>query len=167
MQTRVSKDSDREVRESLEPLIKALGMSLIELSLFRGKGRSAGNVQVKLVVQTALDKNMGITGLEDCSRVHKAVMPRLELIFAERDIHLEVSSPGIDRLIKDREELHHYIGREIRCYRSDISDWSKGTLTAVEDYHILLNWEGSEICLSYDVIAKARLCVSPLPGRGG
>ena len=167
MQARESKDNDRQLRDSIEPLIMALGMSLIELSIFRAKGRSSANVQVKLVVQVSLEKNMGITGLDDCSRVHRAIMPRLELAFPDRDIHLEVSSPGIDRLIKDREELHHYVGREIRCYRTDISDWSRGVLKAVETDHILLRGEDGDFSLSYDIIAKVRLSASPLPGRGG
>ena len=159
-----TKNPDGLLEKDLEPLIRGLGMSLIELSVFRSKGR---NVQVKLVVQKDDLKNGGITGIDDCSKVHRAIMPRLELAFAERDIYLEVSSPGIDRLIKDRDELVHYIGREISCYRRDISDWSRGILLALEADKIILSREGEELALPYEIIAKARLSGLPPPGSGG
>ena len=156
MQIAEKKDHDRHIREALEEVIKGLGMTLIEFSIFRAKGKFASNVQVKLVVMTE-----GITGLDDCSTVHRAVMPRLELTFPDRDVYLEVSSPGIDRLIKDRGEFVHYKGREIRCYRSDISDWSSGILLEVEKDHIVLSTGNEELVLPFDVIAKARLGSKP------
>ena len=160
------RDPDREIYEALEPVIRGLGMALIELSVFRGKGRGAGNVQVRLVVLGSA-RNGSSTGIDDCSRVHRAVMPRLELAFPEKDIYLEVSSPGIDRLIKDADEFVHYIGREIKCYRSDISDWSKGVLFAVEADRIILSGEEVDLSLPFEKITKARLSGLPPPGRGG
>jgi len=156
MQTVEKRDHDSHIREALEEVIQGLGMTLIEFSVFRAKGKFASNVQVKLVVMTD-----GITGLDDCSAVHRAVMPRLELAFPDRDVFLEVSSPGIDRLIKDRGEFIHYMGREIRCYRTDISDWSSGILREVESSHIVLQTGNEDLVLPFDVIAKARLGSRP------
>ena len=99
----------------------------------------------------------GITGVEDCSKVHRGVLPRLELAFPGQDIYLEVSSPGIDRLIKDGSEFVHYIGRGVKCYRVDISAWTAGILCAADEEKIVLRAEGGEIVLPYEVIAKARL----------
>ena len=148
---------DEELFQSLEPIVSGLGMSLIELSVFRGKGRGKNpGIQVKAVVLAK-----GNTGLEECSRVHRAILPRLELSFPERDVYLEVSSPGIDRLIKDGNEFVHYIGRGVKCYRTDISDWTAGILLAADEKTILLKKEepagAGEITLPYEIIAKARL----------
>ena len=153
---------DQEIYQSLEPVIRGMGMSLIELSVYRGKGRGAnqGNVQVRVVVYKE-----GITGVEDCSRVHRGILPRLELAFPERDIYLEVSSPGIDRIIKDGSEFVHYIGRGVKCYRTDISDWTVGILCAVDEKGIVLRMEDKETGLTselpmeipYEIIAKAKL----------
>jgi len=79
------------------------------------------------------------------------------LEFPEQDIYLEVSSPGIDRIIKDGSEFTFYIGRGIRCYRIDISDWTAGILTAANEKEITLQGEDGEIVLPYETIAKARL----------
>jgi ribosome maturation factor RimP len=133
----------------LEEVIKGMGFDLIELAVSRHKG----SVQVKAVIYNG----SGI-GTDDCSRVHRAVTPRLELAFPQSDIYLEVSSPGIDRLIKDSSEFVHYIGRGVRCYRTDISDWTAGILKSAGEEGILLKTEEGEIGLEFGIIAKARLC---------
>ena len=156
------RDPDRQLYESLEAVIRGMGMSLIELSVFRKKGRGgkAGDVQVKTVVYRP-----GITGLEDCSKVHRGILPRLELAFPGADIYLEVSSPGIDRQIKDGREFVHYIGQGVKCYRTDISDWTRGIVVAVDEKKIVLKGEDGEIVLPYEIIARARL--NALPPEGG
>jgi len=137
-----TRDSDRLLFKSLEPVIRGIEMSLIELSVFHGKGRGGNsrNVQVKAVVY----KN-GTVGIEDCARVHRVIMPRLELAFPGQEIYLEVSSPGIDRIIKDGGEFVHFIGQGVKCYRTDISGWTAGD---------------ESVRLNFDVIAKAKLISS-------
>ncbi|MCL2233287.1 MAG: ribosome assembly cofactor RimP [Treponema sp.] len=149
-----TRDADEALYQSLEPVIRGMGMSLIDLSVYRAKNRGGehGNVQVRAVVYRE-----GITGVEDCSRVHRGILPRLELAFPQKDIFLEVSSPGIDRLIKDGSEFVHYIGRGVKCYRTDISDWTAGLLQAVDEKGIVLQVEDTETALPYEIIAKARL----------
>ena len=149
-----TKDEDEAVYQSLSPVIQGMGMSLVDLSVSRVKGRgsSPGSVQVRVVVYRE-----GVTGVDDCSTVHRGILPRLELAFPERDIYLEVSSPGIDRIIKDGSEFVHYIGKGVKCYRTDISDWTAGVLCATDENGIILRVNGNEIALTYEVIAKARL----------
>jgi len=151
-------DADEILYQSLEPVIRGMGMALIDLSVYRGKARggTSGNVQVRIVVYRE-----GITGVEDCSRVHRGILPRLELAFPERDIYLEVSSPGIDRIIKDGSEFIHYIGRGVKCYRIDISDWTAGILDTVDEKGIVLRIKDKEaeslVEIPYEIIAKAKL----------
>ena len=139
---------------SLEPVIRGLGMSLIELNVYHGKARggSAGSVQIRAVIYKE-----GITGVDDCSRAHKALLPRLELAYPGQEVYLEVSSPGIDRNIKDGSEFVHYIGKGVKCYRTDISDWTAGVLASADEKKIVLRLENGELELPYEIIAKARL----------
>ena len=175
-----NRDPDGFLYDSLEPVIRGMVMSLIELSLFRSKGRSSKtgrnsklpigkksdvnpgrnsrSVSIKIIVYKE-----GITGIEDCSRVHRGVLPRLELAFPGQDIYLEVSSPGIDRSIKDGSEFVHYIGRGVKCYRTDTFSWTEGILNAVNENEIILQGESGEIVLPYTIIAKARLADSAAP----
>jgi len=149
-----SRKPDDVLFYSMEEVIRGMGMSLVELNVYHGKGRGgqAPSVQVRAVVYKD-----GVTGVEDCSRAHRAVLPRLELAFPGQDVYLEVSSPGIDRIIKDGSEFVHYIGRGVKCYCTDISDWIGGTLAAADEEKIVLRLKDGETELNFDIIAKARL----------
>jgi len=118
----------------------------------KARGGKSGGAQVRAVVYR--DE---VTGIEDCSRVHRTIMPRLELAFPGQDVYLEVSSPGINRLIKDGNEFIYFIGRGVMCYRTDISDWTAGILLSADDKGIKIKGESGEISLPYEIIAKARL----------
>jgi ribosome maturation factor RimP len=148
------RDPENLLLDSLEPVVKGLGMSLIELDLFQRKGRgsSPGSVQIKAVIYHA-----GSVGVNDCSKAHRAMFPRIELAFPGRDIFLEVSSPGIDRLIKDGSEFLHFTGRGVKCYSVDSSLWIGGLLQSADEKGIVLKTRDGEMSLVYDVIAKAKL----------
>jgi ribosome maturation factor RimP len=134
--------------DSLEPVVRGLGFSLVELCLSRHRG----SVQIRVVVC-----GPGAVGVDDCSRVHRALIPRLELAFPGADLYVEVSSPGIDRLIKDGAEFAYYRGRGIRCYRTDTSGWSGGVLELADETHIVLKGKEGMVSLPYEIIAKAQL----------
>ena len=137
--------------EKLNPVVQGLGMSIVELSVSRQRGKT----QVRLTV-TKATKN-GVVSVGDCSQVHHAIVPRLELAFPGEDLYIEVASPGIDRTIKDASEFQLYIGRGVRCYRTDISDWTAGIIQEADDHHLVLRGEQGTVELSYDSIAKAKL----------
>ena len=140
--------------DSLEPVLQGLDTRLIDLSVSRRKGRGGkpGNVWIRLTVYKE-----GTVGVEDCSRVHRAVLPRLELAFPGSDLYLEVSSPGINRLIRDGAEFAPFIGKDVACYRLDTSGWSAGVLKSADTEKIALDCGGEELVLPYEVIAKAKL----------
>ena len=154
-----SRNPDEPVCRSLEQLVGEMDMSLIELDIFHKKGRDS-SVQVKAVILAK-----GTTGLAECSRIHHAILPRLELAFPEKDVYLEVSSPGINRIIKDGREFAHYLGRGVKCYRTDISDWTAGILRTANEEELELETENGKLVLSYETIAKARLDSMPDNGR--
>ena len=136
------------LRQSLEEVLDGLGFKLVEFTVSRHKG----SVQIRAVIF-----NGASIGTDDCSKVHRTIMPRLELAFPQQDIYLEVSSPGIDRLIKDRSEFAHYTGRGVRCYRTDITEWTAGILESVNEEGIVLKTKDAEVSLNFDIIAKAKL----------
>ncbi|MDR1211287.1 MAG: ribosome assembly cofactor RimP [Spirochaetaceae bacterium] len=141
-----------ELFESLERLAGGLGMALVDLSV----SRSRGSVQVRLTADRP-----GNTGIDDCSALHRAALPRLELAFPGAGLYVEVSSPGIDRTIKDGSEFAHYTGRGVRCFRTDISDWYEGVLLSSDEEKIVLKGKDGETTVPYEVIAKAKLCDVP------
>jgi ribosome maturation factor RimP len=136
------------LRTQLEPVLSGLGYNLIETTVSKQKG----SVQIRAVIF----KKQYI-GIDDCSKVHKTILPRLELAFSPQDVYLEVSSPGIDRLIKNCSEYKYFTGIGLRCYCTDISDWRTGILEAVTEKDITLKINGRITTINFDVIAKAKL----------
>jgi ribosome maturation factor RimP len=137
-----------EIRRSLQAVLDGLGLRLVELTVSRHRG----SVQIKAVIY-----NGASVGTDDCAKAHRAITPRLELAFSGQDIYLEVSSPGINRQIKDGTEFACYINRGVRCYRTDISDWTAGILESAGCKGIVLKTKEGTIELDFEIIAKAKL----------
>jgi ribosome maturation factor RimP len=123
-------------------------MVLIDVSVSQHKE----SVEVRAIIY----KN-GSVGTDDCTHVHRAMAPHLELLFPGRELYLEVSSPGITRTIKDASEFAYYVGRGIKCYRLDIADWTGGILESVDKTALVLKGKEGMVKLNYEVIAKAKL----------
>ena len=140
----------------LEPVVNGLGFALVELDLFRRKQ----SAQIRMIVTRKPADNgespAGI-GTEELTRVHRAVLPRLELALPGTDLYVEVSSPGIDRLIKEGAEFRNYIGQAVKCWLKGADDWKPGILLASDEVKITLETAERIQELNYETIAKARL----------
>ena len=145
---------DAALKESLKAVVQELGLALIELDVFRTKARKGlpSGVQIRAVVYKP-----GSLGTDDCSRVHRAILPQLEQLFPESELSVEVSTPGINRVVKDGAELAHYRGRGVRLWRTDISDWSAGLLEEADEHGITIRGKEGTLRLDYALVAKARL----------
>jgi ribosome maturation factor RimP len=141
------------LRRPLEAVLEGIGKRLIELVVSRHRG----SVQVRAVIDVAGNADEPSLSVNDCADAHRALMPRLDLAFPQMDIRLEVSSPGIQRLIKDGAEFAHFIGRGVRCFRTDISDWTEGIVEASDEKGIKVRTKEGVIRLDYEIIAKAKL----------
>jgi ribosome maturation factor RimP len=140
----------------LEPVTRGLGMSLVELTLSRHRG----SVRIRAVVCKTMGngavKDFDV-GVDDCSRAHHAMLPLLESAFPGQDLYVELSSPGIDRIIREGSEFVHYIGRGVRCYRTDSSDWTGGILRSADEKGVVLKGKDGMTEIAYERIAKAKL----------
>jgi len=137
-----------DVRRSLQAVLDGLGLRLVELTVSRHRG----SVHIRAVIYNGTS-----IGTDDCSKAHRAITPRLELAFPGQDIYIEVSSPGINRLLKDGAEFACYINRGVRCYRTDISDWTAGILESAGESGIVLKTKDGVVKLDFEIIAKAKL----------
>ncbi|MDR2150046.1 MAG: ribosome assembly cofactor RimP [Spirochaetaceae bacterium] len=135
--------------DSLTAIVQGLGFTLIDLSVSPHKG----NVQVRAIIY----KNGMKIGTDDCTRIHRAIMPHLALTFPTQGIYVEVSSPGINRLIKDASEFVCFLGRGIKCYRKDISDWTRGIIESADEKAVVIKGKEGMLTVKYALIAKAQL----------
>jgi ribosome maturation factor RimP len=143
-------DESRLYRE-MEPVIRGLGYSLVEFSHKNTKY----NLQVHAVIYAP-----GGVSLDDCERVHKTILPRIELIEDTEDIHLEVSSPGVSRHLKNAAEFAVFIGRYAAVLPEGESQWLYGTVEEATAEGITMHTASGDYTLKPGDIRKAKLAVS-------
>ena len=138
-----------------EKLVASLGFHLVELKISPQNG-----VTHILATITAADPSVNI-GVNDCSRVHKVLLPALEEMLGTDNTYMELTSPGMERNIKNAAEFPLFIGREIRVYDKTVTDWVGGVLKAADTQSLTLEEtkeDGSceSKTISFENIAKAK-----------
>ena len=103
----------------IDEIVQGLGYQVVEFHSSVVKGRTHCNLVVY--------RPEGI-GIDDCAVVHRTVLPRLELILDDRDVALQVASPGIDRTMKDMRELTVFTGRGVRVLTRRSDAWIAGVI---------------------------------------
>ncbi len=136
-----------------EPVVTGLGYSLVELRIFR----TNGTVQVKIAIA---HKDPAVTagiGIDDCAKVHRLLLPRLEALLQSQDVYMEVTSPGLERHIKNAAEFVFFIGKYVKVYDVSVSDWVSGRITSADEKSLTLKTEDTERSILYEQISKAKL----------
>ena len=93
---------EERVEELLKPVIEEIGYSLYDLQYVK-EGKD-------FYLRIYIDKEEGIS-LEDCEKVNNQVSDLLDEKSGIKDPYfLEVSSPGIERMIRKERHLQENIG---------------------------------------------------------
>ena len=135
-------------------LVEGLGYALVELTVSPQKGRH----QVRAVITRRNPEDAQSIGIDDCAKVHRLLLPRLEALIESPEVYIEVTSPGLERNIKNAAEFPLFIGKQVRLWYVDISDWLVGTIDSatVQEITIQLT-DGSVQTIPFDKINKAKL----------
>ncbi|MEW5818486.1 MAG: hypothetical protein AB1798_24235 [Spirochaetota bacterium] len=142
----------RETEDKLfpvvEPLVSRMGYCVVEI-----KSR---HVENRLQIHLVIHKPGGIS-IDDCTEVYRAVMPRIEVVENTRDVHLEVSSPGVGRVLKSADEFKVFFGCGIKILINGSDGWIKGTIQGVLNDKMILATENGDREMAFDTIIKAKL----------
>jgi len=102
---------------------------------------------------------------DDLSEVYNILYPRYQVLLGERDLSLEVSSPGLQRNLRDVYEFEVFQGKLVRVYSVDHSSWIEGYIEKKTEDSLILKEaiivdteeKSEELCLPLSDIAKAKL----------
>lgn len=135
------------------PVAESLGMELVDV-VFRREGRG-------WVLRIYLDKAGGIT-LDNCQEVSEQLSDILDIAnLIEHPYTLEVSSPGLDRVLKTPQDFLRFAGRLARIETAAPIDGQRRFHGRLEGYRdgvvVLRQARGPAILIPLEVIAKARL----------
>ena len=145
---RVASVVEKTVWEIAESLLDGSGLELVDVEYVKEKDR---------YLRVFIDKPEGI-GIEDCQNLSE----KLESLLDERDVIpeqyiLEVSSPGLDRVLKKPRDFERERGKQVDVSLYEPLDGEKvlvGTLTGYDGATLTL--EGREP-IPKEKIAQVRL----------
>ena len=140
------------IGELIEPAVQSLGYELVGVEYRGGPGGG--------LLRVYIDREQGIT-VDDCETVSYQVSGLLDV---EDPIPghytLEVSSPGLDRLLFKRHDYERFTGSLIKVrlgYPLNGRRKYKGRLAGVEGETIVIEQDGESVSLPLDQIEQARL----------
>jgi ribosome maturation factor RimP len=144
-----------QVRTIAAPIAHSLGVDVVDVECV-GQGQ-------RTLVRVFLDKPGGVS-LEDCQQVHVSLSHALDVEDPiPHSYTLEVSSPGLDRPFKRREQYHRALGTPVNLkLRTPINgQWRVvGTLHEVRDdgVTLLVEEKKTELTLQFtwEQIAEGR-----------
>ena len=132
---RYIKETGLEARVSaiVEPVANGLGFSLVRVKITQENGCT---LQIM-----AEDENSRFT-IVNCEQLSKDLSPVLDLEDPiDREYHLEVSSPGIDRPLVRQRDFAAHVGHDVKIELSDMVNGRKrfrGFIKAVDDEAVVI-----------------------------
>ena len=137
---------ENELFDIINPICEAYKTRIVQFN--------SAVVNKNLQVRIVLYKKGGIN-MDSCTEVSRAVMPRIEVWADNRDVSLEVSSPGVGRILKDAYEFQIFIGEKIKLLTG--ADWIDGTILKADESSVTLETDGKTVEYGYGMIQKAKL----------
>lgn len=143
---------DQQIQTLLEPTVEALGFELWGLE-YLSQGRHT-------TLRLYIDGENGVT-VDDCANVSRQVSGVLDVEDPiNGDYTLEVSSPGVDRLLFKQEHYGAYIGEWIEVRLRVPFEGRrkfKGTLKGVEGEDVVVQVDDHEFLLPLSSVDRAQV----------
>ena len=132
---RYIKETGLEARISriVEPVANGLGFSLVRVKITQENG---------MTLQIMAEDENGRFTIVNCETLSKDLSPVLDVEDPiDREYHLEVSSPGIDRPLVRKRDFESYIGHEAKIELADMINGRKrfrGFIKSVDDEAVVI-----------------------------
>ena len=141
-----------KIEEVMQPVLQSHGLDLVDLD-WRREGR-------RFVLRLFVDKPGGAS-IDDCVRLSREAGDVLEVSgLIPESYDLEVSSPGLDRLLRSEREFRWACGKKVRCWLREPLEGRtevRGRLVDVAPEHLIIQIEADSVEVPRHVLSKARL----------
>ena len=144
----------QSVTELIELGLQADGLELVDVE-FKKEGKN-------WILRIYIDREGGVT-LSDCQKVSRLAGDLIEVEEVIEPVYtLEVSSPGLNRVLKKEKDFLKYSGKKIYVQCHAPMDGRKkftGILTGFIDQSIHLEVDGQHYTIPLNLVAKANLVI--------
>ncbi len=152
---------EKEVGDLVRPVVEAAGLELWEVSFGREGGRRILRVMVDRAERAGGDEKDGGVDLDTIAATSQRLSRRLDLEGFEQDrpYELEVSSPGLERALREPRHFERSVGQQVKVKTVEPVDGRRvheGALVSADAEAIVIASEGGELRVPYDGIASAR-----------
>ena len=141
----------------IEPVCNEMGYDLVRLQM------QGGNTRKVLQIMAERKDRKAMT-VEDCADLSRAISPVLdEKDPIEDNYTLEVSSPGIDRPLVKLDDFDRFKGFEAKVEALSLINGRKrfsGRLQGIDGNNVIISFEGDDVRIPFDQIAKAKLILT-------
>lgn len=141
-----------DLKKVLQPILDEEAIELVELiAIMSGK---------RLLLRLLVDKSEGRISLGDCASLNKKIRDFLDTgNIIEQDYMLEVSSPGVDRILKVKKDFARCINKNVKFFlREKISGRIElsGVVSNVEENKVIIDIGGRVLDVPLDNIIRAK-----------
>ncbi len=154
---RATNPVEESVITLIEPTASGLGYRIVRV-------RVSGNRRKRLQIMAERVSD-GEMGIDDCSRLSRALSPVFDLEdpIPGGEYDLEISSPGIDRPLMRIEDFERFAGHEAKIETAAMVDgrrrW-KGVIKSVQGDDITFTGDHGEATLKFSALSDARLVLT-------
>ncbi len=138
--------------EMLEPVVNALGCELWGIE-YIGQGKHS-------ILRVYIDKEGGVN-IDDCTQVSRQISSLLDVEDPiSGEYTLEVSSPGLDRILFTLEQFKEYAGYHAKLKLTENFEGKRnfsGQIKTVENEEVVLIIGDEQYTLPYELIEKANI----------
>jgi ribosome maturation factor RimP len=152
---------DLRIAEIIEPVLTAMDYRLVRVRMLNLNG---------MTLQVMAERNDGTMDVEGCEAVSVAISPVLDVEDPiDREYHLEVSSPGIDRPMVRKSDFARWTGHLVKCetsimidnrkrFRGKIADVNEEGFTIERDQ--VAYGEEPRVTIPFSALAEGKLILT-------
>ncbi len=148
------RDIPEELRTRIEPVIEDHGLELVDAVLRGGRGRPLLRITVD---RPAGDGRVPVERLAALSREVEAVLDGWGAL--GRSYQLEVSSPGLDRVLGREKDFEAAVGRKVKLETRHAVEGQRrfqGRVLRFDGEQVVLEADGRQVVIPFAEIARAR-----------
>lgn len=144
-----------ELKEIIQPVLDQDNIELVELTFVRTRGNS--------LLRLLVDRPDGAINIGDCARLNRKLQDLLDTRDIIQDSYLlEVSSPGLDRPLKTKNDFLRCLGKQVKFFLNEAINGKieiDGVISKVEDELVIIDTKAGSLQIPLSKITKAKQVV--------